>query len=113
MIVPDDAGPVPCQRVMRPLRGERTNSVAKCPKQDLNLRWSDFKSLVSSAGLFGRHEQRGRRAGLQSALDDISEQVGLFPSFPWRKQWRLKPLFLVELTLASVLRESSKSIAWL
>jgi len=29
------------------------------------------------------------------------------------KQWRLKPLFLVELTLASVLRESFKSIAWL
>ena len=29
MMVPDDAGPVPYQRVMRPLRGERTISVAK------------------------------------------------------------------------------------
>ena len=44
---------------MRPLRGERTISVAE---------WF--------------HEQRGSRAGLQSALYDISEQVGLLPSFP-------------------------------
>ena len=28
-MVPDDAGPVPYQPVMRPLRGERTISVAK------------------------------------------------------------------------------------
>jgi hypothetical protein len=33
------------------------------------------------------------------------------PLSPGTEQWRLKPLFLVELTLASVLRESSKSIA--
>jgi hypothetical protein len=59
-------------------------------------------------------------------LYDISERVGPFPSSPegpvaqgrdvqhrFLKQWRLKPLFLVELTLASVLRESFKSIAWL
>jgi hypothetical protein len=39
--------------------------------------------------------------------------VGLLPSSPGIEQWRLKPLFLFELTLASVLRESSKSIAWL
>lgn len=48
MMVPDDAGPVPYQQVMRPLRGERTISVAKCPKQDLNLRWSGFKPPASS-----------------------------------------------------------------
>ena len=47
-MVPDDAGPVPYQRVMRPLRGERTISVAKCPKQDLNLRWSDFTQLYQN-----------------------------------------------------------------
>ena len=82
MMVPDDAGPVPYQPVMRPLRGERIISVAKCPKQDSNLRWSDFKSLVSSAGLFGLHEQKGRRAGLQSAIYDISKRVGPFPLFP-------------------------------
>jgi len=46
-------------------------------------------------------------------LYDISERVGPFPSSPGTEQWRLKPLFLVELTLASVLRESFKSIAWL
>ena len=86
-MVPDDAGPVPYQQVMRPLRGERTISVAE---------WF--------------HEQKGRRAGLQSALYDISKRVGPFPLFPWRKQWRLKPLFLVELTLASVLRESFEII---
>ncbi len=38
--------------------------------------------------------------------------MGLLPSSPGTEQWRLKPLFLVELTLASVLRESFKSIAW-
>lgn len=57
--------------------------------------------------------KKGRRAGLQSALYDISEQVGLLPLSPGTKQWRLKPLFLVELTLASVLRESFEIITCL
>lgn len=82
MMVPDDAGPVPYQQVMRPLRGERIFSLAPCPKQDSNLRWQTFKVRVSSAGLFGRHEQKGRRAGLQSAMYDISKRVGPFPLFP-------------------------------
>jgi hypothetical protein len=43
-------------------------------------------------------------------LYDISEQVGLLPSSPDTEQWRLKPLFLFELTLASVLRESFEII---
>ena len=49
-MVPDDAGPVPYQRVMRPLRGERTISVAKCPRWDLNPHEenssTDFKSVA-------------------------------------------------------------------
>lgn len=62
-MVPDDAGPVPYQRVMRPFRGERTISVAKCPKQDLNLRWSGFKPPVSSAGLLGLVKLRASKRG--------------------------------------------------
>jgi hypothetical protein len=41
-MVPDDAGPVPYQQVMRPLRGERTISVAKCPKRDSDPHLEDF-----------------------------------------------------------------------
>lgn len=33
MVVLHDAGPVPCQRVMRPLRGERTLSVSKLAQE--------------------------------------------------------------------------------
>jgi hypothetical protein len=88
-MVPDDAGPVPYQLVMRPLRGERTISVAK-----------------------GRLEEvEGAERGFSPLLYDISEQVGLLPSSPGGT---MAPETIVpfELTLASVLRESSKSIAW-
>ncbi len=82
MVVPDDAGPVPYQPVMRPLRGERTISVAKCPKQDLNLRWSDFKSLVSSAGLFGRVKLRAL-SGASIRFVQHFKMGGPISLFPW------------------------------
>ena len=112
-MVPDDAGPVPYQQVMRPLRGERIFSLAPCPKQDSNLRWRTFKVRVSSAGLFGRMSKRGVGRGFNPPYTTFQNGLARFPFSPGTKQWRLKPLSLVELTLASVLRESSKSIAWL
>ena len=98
---------------MRPLRGERTISVAKCPKQDLNLRWRTFKVRVSSAGLFGLMDKEGVERGFNPPCTTFQNGLARSPLSPGTKQWRLKPLFLVELTLASVLRESFKSIAWL
>lgn len=84
MMVPDDAGPVPYQPVMRPLRGERTISVAKCPKQDLNLRWRTFKVRVSSAGLFGRGEVEGAGRGFNP------------PCTAFQSRWAYSPLPLVQ-----------------
>ena len=82
MMVPDDAGPVPYQRVMRPLRGERTISVAKCPKQDLNLRWRTFKVRVSSAGLFGRVKLRAL-SGASIRFVQHFKMGGPISLFPW------------------------------
>lgn len=98
---------------MRPLRGERIFSLAPCPKQDSNLRWRTFKVRVSSAGLFGLMSKRGVGRGFNPPCTTFQNGLARFPLSPGTEQWRLKPLFLVELTLASVLRESSKSIAWL
>ena len=108
---------------MRPLRGERTISVAKCPKQDLNLRWSGFKPPVSSAGLLGLMSKRGVGRGFNPPYTAFQNGLARFPFSPegpvaqgsdvqhrFTKQWRLKPLFLVDPTLASVLRESFEII---
>ena len=57
--------------------------------------------------------KRGVGRGFNPPCTTFQNGLARFPFSPDTKQWRLKPLFLVELTLASVLRESSKSIAWL
>lgn len=81
-MVPDDAGPVPYQRVMRPLRGERTISVAKCPKQDLNLRWRTFKVRVSSAGLFGLMDKEGVERGFNPPYTAFQNGLARSPLSP-------------------------------
>jgi hypothetical protein len=75
--------------VMRPLRGERTISVAKGRLEEVEGAERGFNPLYTA------FQSMGRPA----------------PPLPLvAKQWRLKPLFLVELTLASVLRESFEII---
>lgn len=64
---------------------------------------SDWATRVS--------EVEGAERGFNPPCTTFQNGLARFPLSPRRKQWLLKPLFLVELTLASVLRESSKSIA--
>ena len=63
--------------------------------------------------LRGLMSKRGVERGFNPPCTTFQNGLARFPFSPGTEQWRLKPLFLVELTLASVLRESSKSIAWL
>ena len=48
MMVPDDAGPVPYQLVMRPLRGERTISVAKGRLEEVEGAERGFNPLYTA-----------------------------------------------------------------
>ena len=63
--------------------------------------------------LLGLMDKEGVERGFNPPCTTFQNGLARSPLSPGTKQWRLKPLFLVELTLASVLRESSKSIAWL
>lgn len=55
--------------------------------------------------------KEGVGRGFNPPCTTFQNGLARFPLSPDTEQWRLKPLLLVELTLASVLRESSKSIA--
>ena len=61
--------------------------------------------------LRGRMSKRGVGRGFNPPCTTFQNGLARFPFFPDTEQWRLKPLFLVELTLASVLRESSEILA--
>lgn len=63
--------------------------------------------------LRGLMSKRGVERGFNPPCTTFQNGLARFPLSPGTEQWRLKPLFLIELTLASVLRESFKSIAWL
>lgn len=62
--------------------------------------------------LRGLMDKEGVERGFNPPCTTFQGRSACSPLSPGTKQWRLKPLFLVELTLASVLRESFKSIAW-
>ncbi len=57
-------------------------------------------------------DKEGVERGFNPPCTTFQNGLARSPLSPGTEQWRLKPLFLVELTLASVLRESFKSIAW-
>ncbi len=91
---------------MRPMWGERRCSLARYPRWESNPHWSDFKSLAS-AGWATRARHRGVEAGLQSAFVRHLTMSWLMASIGLQDS----ACHCLVVTLASVLRESPKSIA--
>ena len=85
-MVPDDAGPVPYQLVMRPLRSERTISVTKGRLEEVEGAERGFNPPYTAF--------QSRWACSPLPLGALLHRAAMC-NIAFLKQWRLKPLFLL------------------